>query len=346
MNEHNGTKNDSIDSKPEKPQTVKNPTRRQVLKGAGAALLGATVLTAIKPAQAEKTVYTDQSPSGLPPEFTAPSETLKPGSHDSDLYMESTHYTKSNAKVTTWIGRNTAGVAIGLVQLRAMLPMIPGHVGNGTTFKFPLLYREMLPEDPYKIMALEPEKEKAFVDEIVKAANWLELQGVRAIVGNCGFFGTYQNVVQERIDTPFFSSSLVQLPGMLQCLPRRKKVGVVTANGPILEQCPAIENCGVSTKDKNERVVIQGAEGPEFTKVLNQTGEPFDVLKLEKEIVAAAQKIVKRDKNIGAILLECTELPPAAYAVQDAIRLPVWDYTTLINWIQDGCVRRPFTGFM
>ena len=260
--------------------------------------------------------------------------------------MYSTGYTRDNEKVTTWIGRNTAGVAVGLVQLRAMLPMIPGHVGNGTTFDFPLLYREMLPPDPYKIMALEPEKETEFVDEIVKAAKWLELQGVRGIVGNCGFFGTYQKVVQERIDTPFFSSSLVQLPTILQCLPRKKKVGVVTANGPILEECPAVENCGVSLEDKAERVVIQGAEGPEFDKVLKQTGEPFNVLKLEGEIVSAAEKILKKDPNIGAILLECTELPPAAFAVQKAARLPVYDYTTLIEFIQSAAVRRPFTGWM
>ena len=291
-------------------------------------------------------MYEEETTDGLPREFTAPPETLEPGVHDSDLYMWSTGYNEDNEAVTTWIGRNVAGITIGLVQLRAMLPMIPGHVGNGTTFDFPLLFREMLPEDPYKIMALDPEAETEFVDEIVKAAKWLELQGVRAVVGNCGFFGTYQNVVQERLDIPFFSSSLVQLPTILQCLPKRKKVGVVTANGPILVESPAVENCGVSVKDKDERVVIQGAEGPEFTKVLHQTGEPFNVLKLEREIVAAAQKIVESDENIGAILLECTELPPAAYAVQKAVRLPVWDYVTLIKWIHDGCLRRPFTGFM
>ena len=199
-------------------------------------------------------------------------------------------------------------------------------------------------------MALDPDKETEFVDEIVKAAKWLELQGVRAIMGNCGFFGTYQNVVQERIDTPFFSSSLVQLPTILKCLPRRKKVGVITANGPVLREGPAIENCGTSPEDKQERVVIGGCEDPEvypeFKKVLGQTGETFNALKLEQEIVAATRKVVEEDGNIGAILLECTELPPAAAAVQNAVRLPVWDYTTLTNWVYAGALRRPFTGHM
>ena len=284
--------------------------------------------------------------SGLPPEFTAPSETLNPGTHSSDLYMEATGYTDGNATVTTWIGRNVAGITVGLVQLRAMLPMIPGHVANGTTFDFPLLYREMLPDDPYKIMATDPEKETEFVDEAVKAAKWLELQGVRAIVGNCGFFGTYQIAIQERIDTPFFSSSLVQLPMILACLPRRMKVGVVTANGPVLAEGPAIENCGVSLEDKEKRVVIEGCSGPEFTKVLGQTGEPFDVLKLEQEIVAGAKRIVENDESIGAILLECTELSAAAYAVQNAVRLPVYDYTTLIRFIHDASQARRYAGIM
>ena len=289
----------------------------------------------------------NDSGTGLPPEFTAPSETLTPGHHDSDVFMESTGYTEDDRDVSCWIGRNVAGATIGLIQLRAILPLIPGNMGNATTFDFPILYREMLPPDPYKIMATDPDAEKEFVDEAVKAAKWLELQGVRAIMGNCGFFGTYQNAIQERIETQFFSSSLVQLPTILTCLPKNKKVAVITANGPVLRDGPAIENCGVSLEDKANRIVIGGCEdGTEFHKVLGQTGETFNVLKLEEEIVAATKKVVEEDGNIGAVLLECTELPPAAFAVQNAVRLPVWDYTTLTKWIHDGCLRRKFTGLV
>ena len=60
-----------------------------------------------------------------------------------------------------------------------------------------------------------------------------------------------QKAIGERIETPFFSSSLVQLPTVLTVLPSSKKVGVVTANGPVLEAGPAIENCGVSSDDKS-----------------------------------------------------------------------------------------------
>ena len=127
----------------------------------------------------------------------------------------------------------------------------------------------------------------------------------------------------------------MQLPTVLTVLPSSKKVGVVTANGPVLEAGPAIENCGVSPDDKKNRVVIEGCEGPEFTKVLGQTGEPFDVQKLEEEIVAGAMRIIEREENIGSILLECTELAPAAYAVQNAGRRPVMVSIPLsVSWLE------------
>ena len=44
------------------------------------------------------------------------------------MFLDALQETADNAKVSTWIGRNVAGFTIGLVQLRAMLPMIPGTV--------------------------------------------------------------------------------------------------------------------------------------------------------------------------------------------------------------------------
>jgi Asp/Glu/hydantoin racemase len=173
-----------------------------------------------------------------------------------------------------------------------------------------------------------------------------ELQGVRAIMGNCGFFGSYQNVVQERINVPFFSSSLMQLPMMVQSMPRGKKVGVVTANGPVLNLVPAIEACGLSAEDRANRIVVAGCEaGPEFDGEVMQNSGKYNPARLEADIVATAKRVVEKN-DIGAILLECTELSPHTVAVQNAVRLPVWDYTTLTKWIYSGAVRRPFVGHM
>ena len=183
-----------------------------------------------------------------------------------------------------------------------------------------------------------------FTEAAIDAAKWLELQGVRAIIGNCGFWGTYQKVVQAALEIPFFSSSLMQLPAMVASMPEGKKVGVITANGPLLKKCAAIENCGLSAEDKASKLVIESVQGEAFATALQMTGR-YNPAAVTAEIVATAKEIVANN-NIGAILLECTELPPAAYAVQKAVRLPVWDYTTLTNWVYLGALRRPFVGHM
>ncbi len=267
--------------------------------------------------------------------------TLRPGKKDSDLYTEQSGFNEDD--LTWWDGRNVGGVTIGLVQFRANLPMLPGNMGNATTFDFPLLYREMNADSIFDIMAEEPTEN--FSSAAVEAAKWLELQGVRAIMGNCGFFGTYQKVIQAELNVPFFGSSLMLLPMIVQSVPPRKKVGVITANGPILKKVPAVENSGLSAEDKANRIVIMGCEdGPEFSGAIMANTGRYNPVKVENEIVSVARQMVAENKDIAAILLECTELSPHAVAVQDAVRLPVWDYTTLTNWIYSGCIRRPFTG--
>ena len=47
--------------------------------------------------------------------------------------------------------------------------------------------------------------------------------------------------------------------------------------------------------------------------------------------VAAAERLVTRRPDVRAIVLECTNLPPYADAVRDAIGLPVHDITTLVR---------------
>jgi len=310
--------------------------RREFLKTtAGAAALGAAVLSGVS--GVGNAVAQDAKPG----KYATPDwRTNKPGPHANDLYAEQSGF--NDEDVSWWAGRNISGVTIGLIQFRANLPMIPGNMGNATTFDFPMLYREMAADNVLDVMATTPVKQ--FTDACVDAANWLELQGVRAIMGNCGFFGHYQKAVQERIDTPFFSSSLMMLPMMVRSMPKNKKVGVLTANGPLLREGPAMENCGLSPEDKANRVVVEGCENDkEFARAMAVNGA-YNPVKFEKDVLTGIKRLLKKDKDIAVILLECTELSPHAHAVQRLVHMPVWDYTSLTNWIYSGTVRRPFTG--
>ena len=53
--------------------------------------------------------------------------------------------------------------------------------------------------------------------------------------------------------------------------------------------------------------------------------------------------MVKDHPDIGAVVLECSEFPPHAFAIQNAVRRPVCGFTTLAYWIHATSVRSPFT---
>jgi hypothetical protein len=53
---------------------------------------------------------------------------------------------------------------------------------------------------------------------------------------------------------------------------------------------------------------------------------------------------VREHPEIGPILLECSNLPPYACAIQKATGRPVFDFTTLINLYYAAGVRTPFHG--
>jgi aspartate/glutamate racemase len=334
-NETKPRNNESSD----KAETRSDVSRRDFLATSTGAIAAASVLGA-----GATLVSSAASAAEEPGKFSTPDwRTLKPGPKDSAMYTEETGFDENNSDVTWWPGRNIGGVTIGLVQMRANVPMMPGNMGNASTYDFPMLYREM-PNVDNIMDVMNPEMTKNFTDGVVEAAKWLELQGVSAIMGNCGFFGHYQQAVQERIDTPFFSSSLMMMPMIVTSLPRNKKVGVLTANGPLLASGQAMENCGLSRELQASHVVVEGCEDdPEFAYAMSAEGK-FNASRFERDILEGIKRLLKKDKDIAVIMLECTEHPPHAVAVQKLAKMPVWDYTSLTNWVYSGCVRRPFVG--
>ncbi|NOR41380.1 MAG: twin-arginine translocation signal domain-containing protein [Gammaproteobacteria bacterium] len=255
-----------------------------------------------------------------------------------EMYTESEYWSEED--VDWWEGRRVAGFPIGVIQLSANIPMIPGNMGNATTFGFPLLFEKM---EVTGDMVVSTKPHPEVLRRSVEAAKILEQQGVRAIVGNCGFFANYQQDVAAAINVPFFGSSLMQIPLILMSLGPKQKLGIITADGPKLEAAPALENCGLTDRS---RVVVTGAEETSEMKRILTTSGSYNPRKFELQLVDIAKTMVEQNPEISAILLECTELPPHARAIQKAVAMPVWGFPTMVNWIYQGVVRRNFSGFV
>jgi hypothetical protein len=234
-------------------------------------------------------------------------------------------------------GQAVAGHAIGILVLDLHYPYLPGNVANATTFDFPVLYK-ILKGAGDEILQADP----SLLDKVIAGGKELEEQGVRAIVGSCGYFGSYQKEAAAALDVPVFLSSLMQVPLIIQSLKPDQKVGILCAVKDSLTP-KMLESCGITDQS---RIAIAGAQDiPEFQNILQYEGH-FNSRRLEKELVILAEQLVRDNPEIGALLIECTDMPPYAWSIQDAIGLPVFDYITLINWVYMACVRRPFDGII
>lgn len=241
-------------------------------------------------------------------------------------------------------GRTFGGVAIGILLFgTAGYTLPPGSVENATTFGYPVHYRS-IPEASTDSV-LQPGADEVILRALVEAAQELEAAGCRAIIGACGYFGNYQPQVRAAVNIPVFMSSLLQLPFILNSIDPAKKVAVLCADANVLPDADALVHAGITDQS---RLVISGGgrpEVPEMDLVLNNAGG-YNPAELERELVAEAERLVAEDPSIGAILMECTLYPAHSRAVAQAVGLPVWDFVTMIDWVESAVVKRPFHGYI
>ncbi len=238
-------------------------------------------------------------------------------------------------------GQNIAGFPIGIIYIEDVFyPMLPGNIVNGYTFDFPVRLKAVESLNcPDLFDAASGVREK-----VLDACLKLQKEGVRAISGACGFFGNYQADMAEELDIPVALSSLVQLPWIATLLKKDQKIGVLTAQKDSFTDA-LLDSCGVSDTLKERLIVKDLGHEQEFSAITEGRGS-FDNAIVKKEVVGKALEIMEEAPETGAILLECSDMPPYAYAVQAATGLPVFDFTTLIRWLHNAVTQTPYGGFI
>jgi aspartate/glutamate racemase len=235
-------------------------------------------------------------------------------------------------------GQTSYGEAIGIILMESFMPFPPGCPGNASTFSFPVRYEVVRGANMERLVYQgDPELLQPFIN-----AGWkLVKEGVKAITGNCGFMVLYHDLMAKEFPVPVFMSSLLQLPFVSRLLRPGEKVGIVTANGKTLTE----KHLEVAANGAHVPVAIAGMEEqPHFYDAIHAEKGSLDFEKVEQEVVGVTRRLVAENEGVKAILFECTDLPPYAAAVQEAVELPVFDFTTLINYVYSALVRRRFEG--
>jgi aspartate/glutamate racemase len=233
-------------------------------------------------------------------------------------------------------GKAIYGAPLGILMLEARFPRIPGDMGNGTTWPFPVLYRVVSGASPEKVVL---KGAAGLLPDFIDAAKDLVRLGAEAITTNCGFLSLFQKEIAAAVGVPVATSSLMQVPWVQATLPPGKRVGLVTVSGSTLT--PAhLEGADVPL----DTPLVGTEHGKEFFRVLIKAEkDDMDVAQAERDVVEAGKELVAKNPDVGAIVLECTNMPPYAAALQAEVGLPVYDIYSMITWFHAGLRPRAFT---
>jgi hypothetical protein len=240
------------------------------------------------------------------------------------------------------------GQAIGIALLDQLhsQPLIPGNVGNASTYDFPVRLKviEGLHDNPYAPVRDEQGLYSPDVQRTVDTVKELEAEGVRAVVMSCGFFSVVQEVLTEEVEIPVFSSPLLLVPLISRMIGRRRKVGILSASKKRLTR-EFLEPVGV---DDSVPYVVEGLEASTefYACFMGGTRTLLDVDLLREQVVEISTGFVRGNPDIGALLLECSDLPPFAADIQEATGKPVFDFITFVNAVYQAVVQRRYDGFL
>lgn len=237
-------------------------------------------------------------------------------------------------------GTNVCGIPIGILCLETYYGRPPGHLRNASTFRFPVMYRIVKGATATRVVK---EADPDLLNPFIQAAQELEQEGVLAITGSCGFLALFQDELADSVDIPVFASSLIQIPMVYRMLRRNQKVGILTASKSTLT--------GAHLKAVGAEAVpvcVGGMDDqPEFCDVVIEgRRNDLDLARLAQEVLAVVARLAADHPEMGALVIECTDLPPFAHLIQEKIRVPVFDIVTLTNMVYETLVRIPFQGIM
>ncbi len=222
-------------------------------------------------------------------------------------------------------GKAVYGVDVGILMLEARFPRIRGDMGNARTWPFPVRYRVVRGASPDLVVRRGA---PGMLEPFIAAGRELAEEGCRLITTNCGFLSLFQAELAAALPCPVATSSLMQARMIEATLPPGRRVGALTISAATLT--PAhLAAAGCPT----DMPVWGVAEGCEFQRVILGNEERLDVAQAEADIVSAALAFQKAHPELGAILFECTNMPPYKRAVAEATGLPVYSIETLLHWL-------------
>lgn len=238
------------------------------------------------------------------------------------------------------------GMGLGIIILDDVYPGFPGDVRNASAYPFPVQYEIADGVDIKKLV--RGENKEALLEPVLTAARKLERMGCRAIVAECGYFAWFQREIAAAVNVPVFASSLLQVPLAQTIVGDNKVVGILVAEADELHD----RHLTSVRVQLGSNYVVQGAKDggkcPQFdslwTKDLRPDIPTADYAKAEHDLVSVAKDFAAAQPSMGAMVLECTGFQPFARTIQREIEMPVFSWSTLLDYAYSVAAHRDFYG--
>ncbi len=234
---------------------------------------------------------------------------------------------------------------VGVLMLDTAFARPVGDIGNRNSFPgVPLRFARVANTFADQILSSAPQTAlTALFPAFLKEALSLQSQGARGITTSCGFLAPMQQPMARALTVPVALSSLLQVAWAQALLPPGKICGVITIDAERLtsEHLTAVRGAA------NTPIVGMAKRGAFAELVLGDTWRNPTEYTIEGEarVRGAQRKAIQRELilaarslplNTGAIVLECTNLPPYREALRRHTQLPIYDIQTLVRWFWAG----------
>ena len=130
------------------------------------------------------------------------------------------------------------------------------------------------------------------------------------------------------------ASALLQLAWLAPLLPAGRRAGVITLDADAL----GMHHLAAAGAAPDTPVVGLPRDGALARAVFGDAPR-LDRARIREEVVDAGLRLKEAVPSLGAIVLECTNLPPYRDALMRAVCVPVHDCNTLLRWLWAGAAR-------
>lgn len=223
---------------------------------------------------------------------------------------------------------NSTSNRLGIMVLDRKYRLVAGNAGREDSYPFPVITRTIAglynpPTIPVRHIDGTLSQE---ANRFLQCAQQLEKEQVKAIIASCGFFSAMQEIVNDAISVPLYTSPLLLIGVALSTMESRGKCGILTLFGEVLEK--GYLDC-IRGYERDRVVLSDMSEAHEFRRMITEDRDDVDEACLRREVLEGAERLVESDARISSIVIECSDMTPYSESIRKGLGLPVYDYFTL-----------------